>query len=125
MPYKDKEKQEKYWNGWFHKLKIEDPEKYQKILDKIYLNRKNKLKKYKEMLVKDFGGKCQKCGYDKLITALEFAHINKDDKEFAISGGTGSSYEKLKRESEKCILLCNRCHREFDNGMWGVRDLNS
>lgn len=28
------------------------------------------------------GGKCQECGYNKNIAALEFHHINPDEKEF-------------------------------------------
>lgn len=58
------------------------------------------------------GGKCQKCGYDKCIGALEFHHLNKDEKDFSIAVRS-FNLEKLKKEADKCILLCSNCHREL------------
>ena len=31
------------------------------------------------------GGKCEICGYDKNLSALEFHHVNPENKEFAVS----------------------------------------
>lgn len=59
------------------------------------------------------GGKCAICGYDNCIEALEFHHINPEEKEFAISGKFNISWEKLKHELDKCQLLCANCHREL------------
>jgi len=59
------------------------------------------------------GGKCAVCGYDSCIEALEFHHINPEEKEFAISGKFNISWEKLKSELDKCQLLCANCHREL------------
>jgi hypothetical protein len=30
----------------------------------------------KEMLVAELGGKCQKCGYDRYVGALQFHHLD-------------------------------------------------
>ena len=67
----------------------------------------------KEELVKYKGGKCEVCGYDKCIDALEFHHINKDTKSFGIGGRLTRSLNELKKEADKCILVCSNCHREI------------
>lgn len=58
------------------------------------------------------GGSCIKCGYNKNITALDFHHLNPKEKEITPSRLNGKSWEKFKREIDKCILLCANCHRE-------------
>ena len=58
------------------------------------------------------GGKCAKCGYSACIAALDFHHKNSDNKGFAISNKSGSSWKTIKKEVEKCVLLCSNCHRE-------------
>jgi 5-methylcytosine-specific restriction endonuclease McrA len=59
------------------------------------------------------GGKCEFCGYSKCVEALEFHHIDSLDKDFGISeSGNTRSFEKLKIELDKCVLLCANCHRE-------------
>tara|TARA_R110000868_G_scaffold307171_1_gene568627 strand:- start:11 stop:946 length:936 start_codon:yes stop_codon:yes gene_type:complete len=58
------------------------------------------------------GGSCIKCGYNKNITVLEFHHLNPEEKEVTPSQLNGKSWEKLKKEIDKCILLCSNCHRE-------------
>jgi hypothetical protein len=60
------------------------------------------------------GGKCIKCGYDKIQypRAFNFHHRDPEIKEFGISGN-GWSFERLKSESDKCDLLCCRCHMEL------------
>ena len=48
--------------------------------------------KTKQLLVEYKGGKCEICGYDKCISALEFHHIDPDTKDFGI-GEKGYSKE--------------------------------
>jgi hypothetical protein len=62
------------------------------------------------------GGKCVICGYNKCPDALDFHHVNPDEKDFNISGGT-KSFESLKPELDKCILVCANCHREIHAGI--------
>lgn len=68
----------------------------------------------KIQLINEFGGKCQECGYNKNIAALEFHHINPDEKEFQLDM-RNTSIEKLRIEAAKCKLLCANCHRELHN----------
>lgn len=64
-------------------------------------------------LIEYKGGKCARCGYNKSIPhCYDFHHQNPKEKEFGI-GGKSFSYEKLKKEVDKCILLCKICHAEL------------
>ena len=75
---------------------------------------KKRRAKLKELAVDHMGGSCQVCGYNKCITALEFHHLDPEHKEFGIAAnGNTNSLEKIKKELEKCILLCANCHREL------------
>ena len=73
--------------------------------------------KTKELLVEYKGGKCEICGYDKCISALEFHHIASGEKDFGVSDGLTRSLEKNKEEVDKCILVCANCHREIHEGL--------
>jgi hypothetical protein len=70
-------------------------------------------------LVEYKGGKCQICGYNKCFNALEFHHLNPNSKDFTISGKS-LSFEKLKYEVDKCILVCSNCHSEIHAGLINV-----
>jgi predicted HNH restriction endonuclease len=63
------------------------------------------------------GGKCQLCGYNKCLDALEFHH-NQNVKNFGISSkGYTRSWEKVRQELDLCVLLCANCHREVEAGV--------
>jgi hypothetical protein len=67
----------------------------------------------KKKAVEYMGGKCVKCGYNKCIAALEFHHPD-SNKEFGIgANGYTHSWIKLKKELDKCILVCSNCHKEI------------
>ena len=71
-------------------------------------------RKTKDMAIEYKGGKCEKCGYNKCNGALEFHHLNPEEKDFSIStSGTTKSFERIKKEIDKCILVCANCHREI------------
>lgn len=55
------------------------------------------------------GGKCIKCGDDNIFH-LSFHHLT--DKDFTISQIKTSRFSKIKKEIEKCELLCENCHME-------------
>ena len=63
------------------------------------------------------GGKCIICGYDKCNAALEFHHLDPQKKEFSISQKSTGSFDVIKPELDKCILVCCRCHSEIHSGI--------
>ena len=70
------------------------------------------------MAIQYKGGKCQQCGYCKYQGALELHHLVKTEKSFGIGDkGYTRSWEKVKAELDKCILLCANCHREVSAGI--------
>ena len=72
--------------------------------------RNNKLK-----LIEYKGGKCEICSYAKPIPgAYDFHHKDPNQKDFGISSkGDIRSIAKLKKEVDKCILVCRNCHAEI------------
>ena len=68
--------------------------------------------KAKKLLVEYKGGECERCGYKKCIDALDFHHRDPSEKDFTIAGKSWS-FERLKKEADKCILVCSNCHREI------------
>jgi Icc-related predicted phosphoesterase len=65
----------------------------------------------KKELVEYKGGCCEICGYNKSIQALQFHHIDPNEKDFNISARS-YSIERLKKEADKCMLVCANCHIE-------------
>ncbi len=100
-------------------LKINSPNNSKLTPDEYKVYRKKYLvkavvdwrKRVKIKLVEYKGGCCKICGYKKSIGALEFHHTDPNEKDFAISGKS-YSFERLKKEVDKCILVCSNCHIE-------------
>jgi hypothetical protein len=64
------------------------------------------------------GNKCQCCGYDRCLDALDFHHFDFTQKDFGISAkGYTRSWDKIKEELDKCVLVCANCHREIHAGL--------
>ena len=78
------------------------------------INTVNRQRKFKEQCVEYKGGACEKCGYSKCISALEFHHIDPSKKDFTLSKLKQNKFDdKIKNELDKCILVCANCHREI------------
>ena len=72
------------------------------VVMKGYMNERSKSqkandrrRKYIKQLKDEAGGKCELSGDET----------------------KGMGWNKLKKEADKCILMCNRCHTEFHSGM--------
>jgi hypothetical protein len=71
-------------------------------------------RKLKELAIAYKGGACVNCGYKKCNSALEFHHLDAFNKDFSIGvQGYTRSWESIKTELDKCILVCANCHREI------------
>jgi len=84
--------------------------RYNQILKRTSINDFRRRLKLKAIEYK--GGKCAECGYDKSHSALQFHHLDPAKKDFSISAVKSSSWENIKPELDKCILLCANCHLE-------------
>lgn len=75
-------------------------------------------RKIKTLAIEYKGGKCRVCGYSKYQGALDLHHIKSEEKEFGIGDkGYTRSWEKVKAELDKCVLVCANCHRELEAGV--------
>jgi len=66
----------------------------------------------KKKCVEYKGGECERCGYSKCLRALEFHHREPKKKEFSIGTKMSWSWSRLRKELDKCRLLCSNCHCE-------------
>lgn len=100
----------------FYKRKAKRGPSYQTYCKKCHNEIRNDRKRDRKIkAINLMGGKCQKCGYDKYIEAMDFHHIKGKDKEFIGAGIQTKNWSKVVKELKKCVLLCCRCHREEHN----------
>ena len=78
----------------------------------------------KENLIRVCGSKCALCGYNKIPSALEFHHIDPNQKTYGIgANGICHDLEKDLAEIKKCLLVCANCHREIHNDFYSEKEL--
>ncbi len=92
--------------------------KTQKYKDSRNKNRREWSLEQKKKAVEYKGGKCLVCGYSRCLAAMDFHHKNPLEKDGYGTGALKShwSFEKNKKELDKCVLVCVRCHREIHAG---------
>lgn len=77
---------------------------------------RQKRRDVKERAVQYKGGKCTNCGYNTCQAALTFHHLDPNEKDFGISEKASKmDWDIIKKELDKCILLCSNCHIELHN----------
>jgi len=96
--------------------------KYYKNNPEIYLKKLEQRREEKRLLVETFGGRCQSCGYDKCIQALEFHHKDRNQKKDFLKDKPRTAkfrFDILKLEiisfPERFTLLCANCHVEVES----------
>jgi hypothetical protein len=70
-------------------------------------------KKYKLVLVQYKGGKCELCGYSKCVASLDFHHKDPTQKDPNWIKMRRWNPERVKKEVDKCRLVCKNCHGEI------------
>lgn len=78
----------------------------------VYIAQKRRWKDKKRKAISLLGGCCCKCGYKKNMAALQFHHLNPEDKEFNWDKLRLHSWDTITKELKKCILVCANCHCE-------------
>ena len=73
------------------------------------------------------GGKCEYCGYNQNISALDFHHLDPSTKSFQLDSRhfSNTNLESLQEELDKCILLCANCHREEHNPDYNIDKIHN
>jgi transposase len=75
-------------------------------------------RKVKAILVEEAGGCCCVCGYRRNMRALHFHHVEPSQKRHELNAkGVAMAIERLRREAQKCVLLCSNCHAEVEDGV--------
>lgn len=72
---------------------------------------------YKIKAVEYKGGKCEICGYNKCFASLDFHHKDPTQKDPNWKKVRSWSFEKIKLELDKCMLVCRNCHGEIHYGL--------
>ncbi len=107
MPYKDKDKQREKNREYQKKHYSQKKEYYIQKAKESKLRVKTEYENYKRTL------KCEICGENHPAT-LDFHHKEPDQKEFIVSKTICRwSWSSVKKEIDKCIVLCSNCHRKL------------
>lgn len=72
------------------------------------------MERWKEKKVKAIeylGGKCVDCGIFFPPEIYDFHHLDPSTKEFQWNKLRLRSWDSIKKELDKCALLCSNCHR--------------
>lgn len=73
--------------------------------------------KIRDWIYERAGEECSICGYSKCRRALSFHHVDPATKKYNISAMECRSWETIKTEVDKCVVLCSNCHMEVEEGL--------
>jgi len=106
-------------NSWYTQLCIpKDKRTYADRAEYLKKAASERRKKLRKQAVDYGGGKCKLCGYKKCQRALSFHHLDPTKKDFGLSArGLTRSWDKIKIELDKCILVCANCHMKIHEGV--------
>jgi|19_taG_2_1085344.scaffolds.fasta_scaffold63613_2 hypothetical protein len=68
-------------------------------------------KQNKQKAIEYLGGLCADCEIIDDQVIYDFHHLDPTQKDYSF-GKRNLSFEKMKVELDKCILLCSNCHRK-------------
>lgn len=108
----------RYYQKHKEQIKEHVSQEYYKNIDKSHMH--NHLRYIRER-TKDIAilhnlkiNGCAICGYDKCDWALDFHHVNPEDKKFKIDmRSMRNNVKRIADELNKCVLICSNCHREL------------
>lgn len=113
IKYKDKN----IYQSWCKECLNNQKKKHYKKNKEKYLLRNDIREKELRNFVNDYkkNKSCEICGYNKSTIALDFHHNNPLIKELEISKAIqrGWGIPRLKKEIEKCKVVCKNCHAEI------------
>lgn len=80
----------------------------------ISRNAKAKKNARKAECIAYLGGNCYRCGYEKSAHALTFHHKSRSEKDRDISSMLDYAWAGLRKELDRCVLVCFNCHMELE-----------
>lgn len=72
---------------------------------------RNRNRLRKQMAIEYKGGKCSSCNKIYPDAVFEFHHLDPREKDLNPCHAMQRSWKNLKKELDKCIMLCANCHR--------------
>lgn len=75
---------------------------------------RKRIKDVKIKMIEYKGCKCERCGLhlkDSHYSVFDFHHINPKEKDVNFDKIKYQKWEKIKKEIDKCMLVCSNCHR--------------
>lgn len=118
------------WNKAKEEAGLEEYSNHREMLDKpdnieidgdweeISASRRFKLRNISKLAKYKIKIGCQKCGYCKHPSALDFHHKDNSEKSYNISQEVlDVGFENIIDEIEKCEVLCSNCHREVESNI--------
>lgn len=77
----------------------------------------------KQMLMDCLGSRCNKCGYERYVGAMDFHHTeNKSDSISSMLRNLRKTVDIID-EAKNCVLLCKVCHHELHGGLWTLDEI--
>ena len=65
----------------------------------------------KKQAIEYLGGRCKHCGLETAhYEVYDFHHQDPNGKDYSV-GQNSKCFETIKKELDKCVLLCSNCHR--------------
>lgn len=115
MSQKRLEMGEEAWTEYQRQRKLKKAQDWQAKNAESYVMYKRNVKL---QLIEYKGGKCEKCSYNKkCASAYDFHHKDPTQKDFSL-GQRSCCFETAKKEVDKCMLLCCRCHAEIHDELY-------
>ena len=110
------EKDEKEFYSFYQHSKVDKTKKW-KYFDSLCKQCRieysfERRKETKLKAIEYLGGKCADCGIIDDPCVYDFHHINPSSKEISFGSKRSLSFESIKDELDKCVLLCSNCHRK-------------
>lgn len=78
----------------------------------------------KAQAVAYLGGACVDCNLEtERVEIYDFHHLDPRQKDFSVSNSR-KSFEKIKTELDKCVLVCANCHRIRHSSQGSFKECN-
>lgn len=72
-----------------------------------------KQKATKKKIIEHMGGGCKCCNYNKCSRSLDLHHLDSSKKDANFNSINGWKWDRIKKELDRCILVCRNCHGEI------------